>query len=583
MTDDTFSSNGTAHRDQHSPEEQAIGQAAGDRDGAGDRGAGDHHGDGGTAGDTIAAVNEAAQQENAAKPKPRATAEQLPAGRMLIVVAADEHRVIADATAAIARRDTDIYQRGGKLVRIAQVARPPIKRLKCSGAPHIEPAPLPDIRTRVTRCAVLVQPRGQKMVKVSPPKWLPSGIAAQSTPWDGIRPLELVTETPLLRPDGTILQTPGYDLATGILYLPSATYGLIPLNLTFDDAIAARDLLLKVVCDVPFGAAMHRAAWLSSVLTPLARAAFDGPAPLFLVDANVRGCGKGLTASCASIIASGRPFAVAIYSHDPVEMQKSITAIAQSGERMVMFDNVAGAFGNSTLDAALTTMEWQCRTLGRTEQPRVPLICTWYATGNNPVIAADTSRRICNIHIESPEERPEERTGFQHANLLDWVRAERAQLLRAALMILAAYCRAGRPQARLTPWGSFEAWSDLVRQAVVWLDLPDPADTRVALARTADSDVAKLQILIAVWQAIVPEGEYRTAADILNTIKKQPDERKAQHDALMIVCPGRELPTSQHIGTLLRTYRGRFCGGVCFRSRQDTHTKVSEWGLTGAS
>jgi hypothetical protein len=35
-----------------------------------------------------------------------------------------------------------------------------------------------------------------------------------------LKNLHGVTHTPMLRPDGTILSTPGYDTATGFLYLP---------------------------------------------------------------------------------------------------------------------------------------------------------------------------------------------------------------------------------------------------------------------------------------------------------------------------------------------------------------------------
>jgi hypothetical protein len=45
-------------------------------------------------------------------------------------------------------------------------------------------------------------------------------------------------------------------------------------------------------CDSPFKTEALRAAWLAGVLTPIARFAFRVPAPLFLMDANVRGAGK---------------------------------------------------------------------------------------------------------------------------------------------------------------------------------------------------------------------------------------------------------------------------------------------------
>ena len=104
----------------------------------------------------------------------------------------------------------------------------------------------------------------------------------------------------------------------------------------------------------------------------------------------------------------------------------------------------------------------------------VPLFATWYATGNNIVLAADTARRTLHIRLESPEENPEERSGFRHADLLTWVPRQRPRLAIAAVTILAAYCAAGRPNMKLKPWGSFEAWSALIRQAVVWAGSPEP-------------------------------------------------------------------------------------------------------------
>jgi hypothetical protein len=34
--------------------------------------------------------------------------------------------------------------------------------------------------------------------------------------WDGIRHLEAVINFPVLRPDGTVLDRPGYDAGTGL-------------------------------------------------------------------------------------------------------------------------------------------------------------------------------------------------------------------------------------------------------------------------------------------------------------------------------------------------------------------------------
>src|SRR5262249_49604165 len=158
-----------------------------------------------------------------------------------------------------------------------------------------------------------------------------------------------------------------------------------------------------------------------------------------------------------------------------------ITSLVLAGDRLVLFDNLEGRFGNATLNAALTAPAWQDRNLGFNRMVEGPLYMTWYATGNNVQTSDDTARRCCHIRLESPQERPEERQGFRHPNLLAWVGANRAELLAAALTILRSYCAAGRPDQGVPAWGSFEGWSGLVRSAVVWVDQPDPGETRLLL------------------------------------------------------------------------------------------------------
>jgi putative DNA primase/helicase len=81
--------------------------------------------------------------------------------------------------------------------------------------------------------------------------------------------------------------------------------------------------------------------------------------------------------------------------------------------------------------------------------------------------------------IEVRHERPQERTGFKYAPWLAATRkAHRSELLTAALTILRAYHVAGRPEHSLPSWGSFPAWSRLIREALVWTGAADPFITQ---------------------------------------------------------------------------------------------------------
>ncbi len=115
--------------------------------------------------------------------------------------------------------------------------------------------------------------------------------------WPQLRPLEGIVESPVLRADGSVLDRPGYDPATGLLFEPNTEFQPVPDRPTGRDVEQALEALFEVVCDFPFSTPAHRSAWLSSVLSCLARFAFPGPSPMNLYDANVRGVGKSLLAN----------------------------------------------------------------------------------------------------------------------------------------------------------------------------------------------------------------------------------------------------------------------------------------------
>jgi hypothetical protein len=341
--------------------------------------------------------------------------------------------------------------------------------------------------------------------------------------------------------------------------------------------------LMEVVCDFRFESDDHRSAWLAGLLTPLARFAFDGPTPLFLIDANVRGAGKGLLAQTIGQIVLGREMPVSSYAHDPEEMRKKITAIAIAGDRMIHLDNLEGNFGNDTLDRALTATRWKDRILGKSQEVDLPLIPVWYGTGNNVAVAADTTRRIIHIRLDVLEERPEERAGFKHPQLISWIQQNRARLVAAALTILRAYCRAGMPRQAVSAFGSFEGWSRLVREAIVWLGLPDPCATRAKLAEQSDTTADALGQLIAAWKAYDFTGAGIIVSDLLNRLypkEYQPrdEESCAMRAALenVVGSPPGKVPSARQVGNKLRSFRRRVNGGAYL------DTNPTEYNRSGA-
>lgn len=91
-------------------------------------------------------------------------------------------------------------------------------------------------------------------------------------------PLDGVTECPSLRPNGTVLNTPGYDAATRLFYEPASALVVpeIPTIPSQGEAQAAlRYVLDELLVDFPFCEEANRVNMVACLLTPIVRPAPD--------------------------------------------------------------------------------------------------------------------------------------------------------------------------------------------------------------------------------------------------------------------------------------------------------------------
>ena len=473
-----------------------------------------------------------------------------------IEVGTDESRVVDEAIAALAVAP-EVYVRGPEIVEI--VTDTPATRGVTRAGPlvRIHRSPEPRVRELLSTYAQWMSTGrdGESLVEAHPPLWAVRAVVSRGH-WPALRPLVAVAEVPTMRLDGTILTEPGYDPATGI-YLAPGVRVTIPDHPTRDQAITAVAELADIIRDFPLASEAGRSAWLAGVLTAAVRPAIDGPAPMIIIDASVPGAGKTLMVDASAMITTGRPAARTTFVADDAEMRKRITAIALAGDPLALLDNVVGTIGCPSLDAALTGTTWRDRVLGSSAMTaELPMRTVWWATGNGLVIGADLIRRALLVRLEPMMERPEERTGWRHPRLLDHVRDVRAELLSAALTIPRAYVVAGRPDQRLTPMGSYTAWSDLVRSAVVWVGMADPCAT-IGEIRACDPRADALAGLLATWPA-APDAPV-TVAELLAAATPGTPWRAA----LCEWCPPRGadlLPVSRALGNRLRGVRRRVVG-----------------------
>jgi hypothetical protein len=281
------------------------------------------------------------------------------------------------------------------------------------------------------------------------------------------RPLRAVIAAPTLRPDGSLLSTPGYDAVTESILAVGVAIDKIPDAPSRDEAERAWRLLRDdALGDFPFVGDVDRAVALAALLTLVGRRAFAGPAPMFGVSADRRGTGKDLLVRVLTRIALGRPADSSPPPRSDSELRRRVTAIAREGSAAALLSNVEGPLGGAALEDAVTATTWSDRLLNRSSiLSALPMEAVWFATGNRLATRGDMARRLLTVRLQARDEFPELRSDFRHPDLLAYVGEHRGALLRAALLILRAYIAAGRPEppARL---GSFEAWSGLIGGAV---------------------------------------------------------------------------------------------------------------------
>ncbi len=304
-----------------------------------------------------------------------------------------------------------------------------------------------------------------EQVGTNPPLSLAENVLAQTT-WD-LPPLAGIARAPILRQDGTICTTPGYDPVSRLLYCPDPDLKLTPISEYPDgnEVQACVDILLDVISDFPFADDPSRANALAILFSLLMRPVITGHVPLAIVDAPMQGTGKTLLVTALGTIAVGNVSSESIPSKEnDDEWRKKITSILLAASPFVLLDNIPD---NTTIDspslaAALTTEEWSDRLLGRNNAIRLPSRVVWAATGNNLRVAGDMPRRSYSIRLDANAERPWERTGFKIKGLERHIRANRGDLLGAALTVVRAWYTNGKPQADVPTLGSFDEWAETV-------------------------------------------------------------------------------------------------------------------------
>jgi hypothetical protein len=412
------------------------------------------------------------------------------------VVPGERHLAADCGLEALIEAKVPFYQRNIAIIRIAAT-----KAKNAAGevfeVPSIVPVSPAILERALGQSATWMRAdrRTKRDQVIDPPSPVVAQILDMVGEWP-FGPLTGIIQCPTLRRDGSLLDQGGYDEPTGLVLINSVKMPPVAAEPTRDDAEKAFRLLDGLLVDFPFVDQQSRAVAQSMTMTPVLRGAME-VAPMHLATAPRPGTGKSYLADCASMIATGERCAVKAQSRNPDETEKRLIGSALEGRPIIALDNCRHTLEGDFLCQVIAGPLLSVRALGRSDQYRITNTFTMFCNGNNAVVADEMVRRTIRCAMDANREDPEKRT-FTSAPL-DLIRADRGRYLHACLTLARAYVIAGMPM-QLPPLPSFETWSVLVREPLLWLGGADPLDTMEAL-RAEDPAAADRYQVFDAWKS----------------------------------------------------------------------------------
>jgi hypothetical protein len=401
-------------------------------------------------------------------------------------------------------------------------------------------------------------------------------------------PLVGLIDIPILRPDGTILDKPGYDMATGLYYEPAPGLHIpaIPAQPTRLDALRARNYAFDFISQFPYADQADRAnayaLFLSSVLSE-----FFDLYPMALIDAAKLGSGKGFLAQSFSLIVQGNRSAnIRLLRNDEEEFNKKLTTKLSSGGRVITLDNIDFPLHSGTLEQYLADAVWSDRLFGTNntllqfDKKRVITL----ATGNNIVIKGDLSRRCFRIRLDSGVSHPWERDIlYRHDPLLPDVERHRGEILAALLTIARAWYLAGQPLAKNNDKADFGQWKRVMGGILQFLDIPGFLENERAFYADTAPEENVWEIFLHTWQDITEKA--LTVGELLALLQENTDFCKTLPESLARQYNGKNGPNARGFGNVLGKSRDTPYGKdniKLVKAESDKHRKQARWRVTSS-
>ncbi len=495
-----------------------------------------------------------------------------------IAVTDRQMRSVSDDIVRVLHETNDpprLLVRGGQLVRIREDE---------NGQPFIElldESRLLGIANRAVDF-VTIGRQGQGRAANAPHTVLRDVLVRGDWPYP---PLVGLTQCPVVRPDGGIVEAPGYDAPTRLVYVAQSRLVMraVSPEPDADELAEAVRQIDDLLADFPFDGDASRANMIALLLEPLLRPGIDGPVPLALIDATSFGTGKSLLCEVLALLATGHPAAMTTAPGSEDEMRKRITAMLLAGAEFVFIDNIVGQLRSESLAAAITATSWKDRLLGRSEMLELPQRAMWVATGNNIQVRGDLPRRCFWVRLDAKTARPWLRGEFRHPSLAAWVTAHRGELLHALLTLCRAWWAAGQPPGDVGTLGTFEEWTRVTGGILQYAGIDGFLGNLDRMYEEVDSEADQWEAFLAVWRETFSEPV--TTAQLREALQDAPALKATIPDDVSLAFDGSPAGTTVRLSKVLTTRIGQRFGADNVRLERaagDRSKKLARWRVQSA-
>ena len=484
-------------------------------------------------------------------------------------------RMRLDAYRALLGSDETIYQRGELVEPVEREFTNPDGRITHTAM--LAPLTTASLHLKMARTA-----QWQKFSRaLRPPAWVPCDppdklvqtllFNVSEWPFSVVRG---VLTAPTLRPDGSLLITPGYDPPSRYVMMFPQGLDLEPIN-DIPDAPSighATDSLLRLdalLDGYPFVNDASRSVALSMMMTPVLRCAMPA-SPLHGVSARAPGTGKSHLVDLAAAVALGRLCPAIGVGKKDEELEKGLNSMLMSGVSLFSIDNVSRDLDTAILNIATERPAVTIRKFGELTVVEVENTACIFMTGNNLAVIDEQRRRTVRCDLDAGMENPERRPFDEDP--IDLVLADRGRYLADVLTIARAYHvhrAAGGARADVFPLGSYGPWSRFVREPLAWLGRTDPAETQNQTA-SDDPTTARLATIMAGWWESFT-FEPKTIADAVREARPEFRDTLKEHFPAR---GGAEIDNYK-FGNWLRKFTGRVADGRRFvKDEGSTHGTI---------